>query len=326
MRWLIVIALFCAVETGMADQVTYENTLYNVEHMENKYLIFPQFYSVLIDDVSGLSKNDCNRLEEDIAVKEKNYYVCDRNANSSYCRLLKEDILFKSKEENHQSPVILYPINRAWSMSLKIPTVDELSLKNFIADKYHLNIKDLIVVLQPKKRLNGPLNMEMVGSSLLSRVIKLVPLLPGALEPLKIIDGRLETNNRFLACDLENHRVTINGNLTARFNYAESIDDNDLAQIWELYQELQQFILAKDFRQWPILVKAGLLGHFLGTRLKSSNLSKEKFSLEVLINDLFYIEDGELLLKRYSSKSDLKSNLYPDNARLADFELKWGHS
>lgn len=287
MRYYLLVIGVLVASTGNAIEIFFENITYQAELVGRKYFVYQPSVPVIARDVSGLSKTDCDLLSEQIAKKEIQYYICDEMPDSPACRLLKKDAIFKSKEENFQTPINLYPTNRTWILEAKNQAHNEAALKSHVATMLGVRANDVIIELSTKIIVPEFPVLVKSESSLLGRVSKILPLSPGFLEPLRMVNGNLVANNRFLACDLENGKLKIVSKSTLNLSYTDAVSEDDLASIWVLYNDLKAITSTADFKKLPRLIQAALIGRAIGVSMDQNGLN-ESFGLEKVFEDLFY--------------------------------------
>lgn len=317
---LIVVLLFATAGTTMG--VDFANRKFNVEKVGNKYFVFQSPLILTIEDVSDLAKNDCNQLASEVEEIKKVHFLCDKDENSSGCRVLKRVIAFKSKEENFQSPVLFYPVNRTWRLSQKGESPDVAALKFHVAATIGVNEED--IVIEANRNLNDA-HLTLVDhteASLLASVTKIVPLAPDHLDPLHYREGRIMTNNRFLACDLEHGNVRVAGKGKLNLSYIEAVPDDHIEAIWKLYTMLGAYIDTERFKSLSNLMQAAHLGRKLGLAMHENGLEKS-YRFERMIEDLFLMNEWNVTVKSFDAKDDLRERQYPPQRYSKDVEVAW---
>lgn len=222
----IILLVSTISSTYAGTNIYFDNINYRIELVGKKYFVYQPLVMTTIQDISGLSKIDCDLLSEQITKKEVQYYICNEMPDSPTCRLLKKDVVFKSKEENFQTPAILHSAERTWILKPKNQAIDEDALKNHIA--VTLGVPKYDVIVRHSTEIPAPEFpvIKISESSLLNRVTKILPMAPGFLEPLRIVNGNLVVNNRFLACDIESGALNIMTKSTANLSYTDAAYDD----------------------------------------------------------------------------------------------------
>lgn len=316
----LVVALFFVV-AGTAIELEFEHLGYRVEKVGRKYFVYQPTFQLAFHDISTLGKNDCTLLSIEIGTREKSYYICDENPESPTCQFMKLDTIFRSKEENYQQPIILYPANRVWVLEYKDETIDETVLKKHVATKLNINEEDAIVKPNQEAIIDEFPAQHYSAESLTSKVTKIVPLAPGFLEPLSMVKQKIVTNNRFLACDLETGKLNIIGKAVQNLSYTESISEDNLDAIWSVYSELRTLVETERFRAMPNIIQAAHLGKKLELSIRGHGL-QEANRFEELLEELFSI-DQTLSLKNFETKKELREQQYPTRTFSKTVEVTW---
>ncbi|MBL6991600.1 MAG: hypothetical protein ISR65_17580 [Bacteriovoracaceae bacterium] len=324
MKCLILVLGCCIFNlTYASDNFYYQDIKYTLTKVEKKYFVHPSSYQATIDDVSGLTKNDCTELAQYVSGSEWLYQKCIEKPELSICQVARDGILFKSKEEHFQSPVLLTPTNRSWEVILKKISVNEQALIEFAASKYNIEEENIILKINPKIEIGKILIIERSDTSLLDKVGKIVPVIRGSLDLIRVVDGLLVSNNRFLACDLENEAINIKSYMSQILSYTDSIAKENLDLIWDLYNDVYTTINLDSFKNVPNLVQAALIGYKMGVKIKKSKLNEKGYKFLQLLEDLFVIEGGVLELKHFDSKEELRSKQYADLTYSKQITTSW---
>lgn len=310
------------VSSGMTTEITFEGITYKIEKVGLKYFVYQPSIKAKLVDVSGLSKNNCELLNKEIIKREDQYYICIEQPNSPTCSLLKKDALFRSKEENFQTPIIFYPTHRKWRIESGIQPSNEIAIKNHISSLIHASETDIIIKLNQDLD-DAPIPFLVPSeSSLLQRVMKILPLADGFLEPIKISNGNILVNNRYIACDLESGLLQVTLKTKLNLTYSNEIEENDLEKIWILYTDLKSLMEQADFQKLPSLIQAALIGRKIGIMIDGSTIGGN-YNLEKILKDLFLLENWNLSLKSFSSQEDLKEKQYPVEVFSRNVDINW---
>lgn len=323
MRFCLLVVMLLIVRIGMSVQVDFANSTFQIEQVGEKYFVYPSPLLLTAHAASDLAKNDCSLLASDVGKVKNLHFFCERDLNYPGCRVLKRDIIFRSKEENFQSPPIFYPGKRTWKLTPRDEgLVNQATLKRHVAITFGYIEKDIVVKVSEDMTDAHLTAADSSESSLLSTVTKIVPLAPDNLEPLQFRDGRLRVNNRFLACDLESGNLKVAGKAKLNLSYAEGISEENLDAIWQLYSDLQTYIDTDGFKNLPNLMQAAHLGRRLGLAMHKTGL-ENSFSFIEIVDDLFIVDERWVKLKFFGSKDELREQQYPSQTFSKDVEVDW---
>lgn len=324
MKLSAIIVAFFLVSSGNAEDFSFNDQLYALIKMGKKYIIYQRSYVVSARDLSTLAKIDCTKLESDIAHKKNQYSVCLDDPDSPYCNLLKQDILFISKEENFQSPPISLRTPRKWSMKRLIPKENKAALIQFAAGYFQVPEKDILLKEAQRNSSAAPLIVKLKNESLLKTVTQIVPLGPGFLENPVLSGSDIVANNRFFACDLEHRRLTVGSNFPASIFHEETYATELIDKAWNIYEKTASLMQSDDYKTSDNYMKAALIGAEISLGLLEENIKNhDTINLKSILTHWFSELAGSLELKMFPSKAHFKEAFYPDQFYENNVEISW---
>lgn len=291
--------------------------------MGTKYLIYQRSYRVLARDLSGLEKIDCQKLENDIAQKKGQYSVCLDNPDTPYCQLLKQDILFMSKEENFQVPPLSHSTPRKWSLKKEGPKDTQSSIIQFASENFKIPKKDILFKEAQRKNDATPLFIELKDDSLLKIVTQILPLGTDFEKPY-LSRANIVANNRFFACDFEKRRLNIASSFTASIFHEEIYAQEIIDALWTIYENTASLMQEEEYKSSSNYLKAALLGEKISLGLLDSTIKNDtNINLKTIFAQWFVERASSLELKLLTSKAHFKDTLYSDQFFENEVEISW---
>ncbi|MCA9508888.1 MAG: hypothetical protein KC505_10750 [Myxococcales bacterium] len=324
MKLSAIIIAFFIVTSGNTQDFSFNDQPYALIKMGKKYIIYQRSYVVSARDLSTLAKIDCTKLESNIAHKKGLYNVCLDDPDSPYCHLLKQDILFMSKEENFQSPPSSFRTPRKWSMKRLVPKENKAALIQFAAGHFQVPEKDILLKETQRNSSAAALIVELKDESLLKTVTLIVPLGSGFLENPILAGSDIVANNRFFACDLEHRRMTVGSNFSASIFHEETYAPELIDKAWNIYEKTASLIQSDDYKSSANYMKAALIGAEISLGLVKENIKNhDTINLKSILTHWFSEFSGSLELKMFSSKAHFKEAFYSDQFYENSVKISW---
>lgn len=323
MNHIAIIVAIGVAYIGHAESFSFNDEPYEVEQLGSTYVVYLKHRTVSARDISKMAKTDCRSLKAEIEEAKENFHICLEDPQSSFCGLVRHNILFLSKEEYFQSPPLLYSAHRRWELSTERSRTPEAELKEFVAALLSVNPNHVQVVEPRRSKPMGPLSISLKPSALLSAIGALIPMDNGGLHQPKLIDTHLVNNNRLFACDLEEKRVTVGASFVATLTSEESYSEEVISVLWKLYADLARFVNQDDYKNASMLLKSAMVGEIVGLHLKRAHLNDSRITMPTIFSTWLTDDKHSVALKNFASIHEFKHALYPNQVLSKDVELSW---
>lgn len=270
---------------------------------------------------SSALEASCRKIEDAIEQVAWTLEACETDPGHSICEIAHQQLKMLSEgRTDNGSPVSADSI-QFWNVRKENSYVSKSNLRTAVATKFGVNSERVEIKLDEQPRFVGEIRAEFASDSMSKRVASVYKVsTTGVAEISK--DG-VVTKNKILSCDLLSKKASLRGQAKTDLSQLEKVSDQVVRTAWRAYQGLKNFneLTQED----SPLVQSAVIGYRLATALPpgSIDVKDPQVGPAALFKTLYEVNDGQPMLKEFSSMQNLRSLAYPDKLFNVSVDQLW---
>lgn len=267
---------------------------------------------------------DCETIAETISRREYLFDDCRENPSLSICKVFRRTLLMLAEGRDEASTPVDPRTEQAWTWGApSAGSVDENALREAVAEKLGVSDARVEIVSATGARMSSEPRIDLDTDSLTRKVQSVLQMDPAFFGRLR--GSEIVTKNQLVACDLIAGRARYSAESELELAHVDRVPENIVDAIWKGYVQLERS--GTSGSDGPnALVNAAVVGYRLAVAIPPFDAGDYASIVHPaeLFRRLYTTEaEGELRLRRFSSRQNLRVLAYPDQNYNARVRLAW---